>query len=263
MSPFQLLSELDQRMATSLINQVAGAQELPRDVVARIMADADGVPLFIEELTKTVLQKGLTYSDGERISDKEPLSPDAVPTSLHASLMERLDRLPAGKEVVQIGAVIGREFSFEMLQALSPLAGVFLEHALGELVQAGIIVAHGQPPSATYVFKHALLQDAAYASMLRDLRRAIHLRLAEELEKDTAEVGPVPRAYCLAFLRRLAHQIGRLPTIWKLRSARPVASRWPKWSASFATGSARSNFFLVHRKRSDESLPCSWRSGER
>src|SRR5215813_10919713 len=119
------------------------------------------------------------------------LSADVVPTSLHASLMARLDRLPVGKELAQMGAVIGREFSFETLQALSRLPATRLEHALAELVQAGIIIPHGQASFATYAFKHALVQDAAYASLLRDRRRAIHLRLAGILEQDAA--GPATR----------------------------------------------------------------------
>jgi class 3 adenylate cyclase/tetratricopeptide (TPR) repeat protein len=180
----QLLSGLDHLMAGSLINQVAGGRELPRDVVDRILAHADGVPLFIEELTKTVLHKESTHKNGERISPMNALSADVVPTSLHASLMARLDRLPVGKELAQMGAVIGREFSFETLQALSRLPATRLEHALAELVRAGIIIAHGQAPFATYAFKHALVQDTAYASLLRDRRREIHLRLAEALEKD-------------------------------------------------------------------------------
>ena len=180
----QLLSGLDRLMASSLINQVAGGQELPRAVVDRILAHADGVPLFIEELTKTVLHKESTHKNGERASPMNVLSADVVPTSLHASLMARLDRLPVGKELAQMGAVIGREFSFETLQALSRLPATRLEHALAELVQAGIIIPHGQAPLATYAFKHALVQDAAYASLLRDRRREIHLRLAEVLEKD-------------------------------------------------------------------------------
>ena len=189
----QLLSGLDRPMAGSLIKQVAGGQELPQDVVDRIVAHADGIPLFIEELTKTVLHKGLTSNDGERASPMNSLSADVVPTSLHASLMARLDRLPVGKEVAQIGAVIGREFSFEGLQALSLLPTARLEHALGELVEAGIIIPHGQPPLATYAFKHALVQDAAYASLLRDRRRETHLRLAEGLEKEVGGVAAEPQ----------------------------------------------------------------------
>ena len=188
----QLLSGLDRPMAASLIGQVAGGQQLPQEIVDRIVAHADGIPLFIEELTKTVLDKGSTYG-GERASPANSLSADVVPTSLHASLMARLDRLPAGKEAAQIGAVIGREFSFETLQAVSLLPETRLEQAIGELVQAGVIVGHGRPPFATYAFKHALVQDAAYASLLRDRRRETHLRLAESLEQEVGAAAAEPQ----------------------------------------------------------------------
>jgi hypothetical protein len=186
------LSGLDHPTAVSLIKQVVGERELPREVIDRIIVHGDNVPLFIEELTKTVLKR-LQDRHGEHASPLQPLSADVVPTSLYSSLMERLDRSSAGKEIAQIGAVIGREFSFDMIQALSPLPAKQLENVLTELTQAGIIVAHGQPPDATYTFKHALVQDAAYASLLRDRRHAIHLRLAEEMEKDaTIEATELP-----------------------------------------------------------------------
>ena len=125
-----------------------------------------------------------------------------VPRSLHSSLMARLDQLSAGKEVAQIGAVVGREFSFDMMQALTGLPAQRLELALGELTQSGIIIAHGQSPLATYTFKHALVQDAAYTSLLRERRRAIHLRLAEELEQeqepDAAEPHLIARHFAEA-----------------------------------------------------------------
>jgi len=180
----QMLSGLDRRTATDLIKQMSDGRDLPPDVVDRIIAHADGVPLFIEELTKTVLQRGQLRNDGDSTSRLESLSADVVPTSLHASLMARLDRTAAGKEVAQMAAVIGREFSFETMQALSSLPSAQLEQALGELVQAEIISARGQPPFATYTFKHALVQDAAYASLLRDRRRGVHLQLAERMEKE-------------------------------------------------------------------------------
>ena len=179
------LSGLDRKWAISLVREVAGARELPDSVTDRIVAHADGIPLFLEELTKTVLQQ--QELEAERPLPLESLSADVVPTSLYASLMARLDRLPIGKEAAQIGAVIGREFSFETLEALSQIAPQRLERALEELADAGIIVAHGEPPMATYSFKHALVQDAAYASLLRDRRRTIHLRLAKTLEHDATE----------------------------------------------------------------------------
>ena len=182
----KVLSGLDDRLAVSLIKQVAGGRELSPEIIDRIIAHADSVPLFIEELTKTVLA-------GPPGQNGRSLSPDVVPTSLYSSLMARLDRLTVGKEVAQIGAVIGREFSFELMQAVSQLPAKSLENALTELAQAEIIVAHGQPPLASYTFKHALVQDAAYASLLRDQRRAIHLRLAEEMEGDTAGEAAEPQ----------------------------------------------------------------------
>ena len=188
----QVLSGLDDRTAATLVKQVAGGRELPQKIVDRIIAHADSVPLFIEELTKTVLEGPLRSKHGELAATIESLSVDVVPTSLHSSLMARLDRLPAGKDVVQIGACIGREFSFEMAQAVSQLPAQRLEHALAELTKAEIIIAHGQSRLATYTFKHALVQDAAYASLLRDRRRAIHQRIGEELEKNTTGEAAEP-----------------------------------------------------------------------
>ncbi len=191
----QPLSGLDDRLAAAMIKQVAGGRDLPSDVVDRIIAHADCVPLFIEELTSTVLQKRRSNNanGGEPSSPPGLLSADMVPRSLHSSLMARLDQLPGGKEVAQIGAVIGREFSFEMMQTLTRLPAKRLELALEELTQAGIIVPHGQSPFATYTFKHALVQDAAYASLLRERRRAIHLHIAEELERDQAKDAVDPQ----------------------------------------------------------------------
>jgi class 3 adenylate cyclase len=182
-----LLSGLDNRAAAALVRQVAGGRDLPQPVIDRIIAHGDSVPLFIEELTKTVIaQHGAA-------PPLEQLSVDAVPASLHSSLMARLDRLALGKQVAQIGAVIGREFSFEVIGAVSELPEAHLDQALAELAQADIIVAHSQPPFSSYSFKHALVQDAAYASLLRDRRRAIHRRLAEELEKDAAGLAVEPQ----------------------------------------------------------------------
>jgi class 3 adenylate cyclase len=181
----QFLPAFNQRDGASLIKEVIGDRILPKSVIDRILVHADGVPLFIEELTKAVLEKGLLQEGDADFSPFEPLSPDAVPTSLQASLMARLDAVPAAKEVAQIGSVIGREFSFELIQTLSGVAAKRLEQTLGELVQSGLLLERGAPPKATYTFKHALVQDAAYASLLRDERRKFHLAVAETLEKDT------------------------------------------------------------------------------
>src|SRR5262249_22298108 len=170
--------------AASLIEEMTGERELPDDVVDRIIVRADGVPLFIEELTKTVLDAEMLHNGPDRAAAQDAGTIDIVPTTLQASLMARLDRLVVGKEVALTGSVIGREFSFEALQPLLSLTPQQLEHALGERVEAGVINARGRPPEALYTFKHALVQDAAYASLLRERRRALHLRFAECLESD-------------------------------------------------------------------------------
>ena len=196
----QSLNGLDNRHAASLIKAITGERILPKQVVDRIIAHADGVPLFIEELTKTVLDARLKQVNGDN-SLAEPLSPAIVPTTLQASLMARLDRSVAAKEVAQIGSVIGREFPFELLQDLSELPGKGLEEALSELVQTGLATAQGQPPHSTYSFKHALVQDAAYASLLRGRRRNdFYLRLAELLEGQSIRAeGPLPEVIAWHF----------------------------------------------------------------
>jgi class 3 adenylate cyclase len=187
----QLLSTLDRDSAKSLISTVTGDQTLPDQVIDRIIGHADGVPLFIEELTKTVLES--SQRDGHDGPHNEPLSADAVPKSLYASLMARLDRLSAGKEAAQIGSVLGREFSFETLGKLFFRPALQLVRAMSELVDTGLVTARGQPPDAIYTFKHALIQDAAYASLLRDRRRAIHLRVAEILENGIGGIMVEPQ----------------------------------------------------------------------
>lgn len=179
----QTLGGLHPREAASLINSVAEGRIPRQEVVDRIIAHADGIPLFIEELTKTVLDAGIRLAnDQQNLTD--PLTPAIVPTTLQASLMARLDRLVAAKEVAQIGSVIGREFSFELMESVSTLPRKDLQEALGELVQAGLATTYGHTPHSTYTFKHALVQDAAYASLLRERRRSIHLRVAELLEEE-------------------------------------------------------------------------------
>ena len=196
----QALSGLDRRHAASLIRAVTGERTLPKNVVDRIIAHADGIPLFIEELTKTVLDAHLQHSNEQQDLLAEPLSPSIVPTTLQASLMARLDRLVAAKEVAQIGSVIGREFSFELLHELSELPQQDLGDALRELAMSGLATAHGQPPYSTYAFKHALVQDAAYASLLRGRRRSIHLSLAELFERENNHPeGPLPEVIAWHF----------------------------------------------------------------
>ncbi|HEX5326566.1 MAG TPA: adenylate/guanylate cyclase domain-containing protein [Acetobacteraceae bacterium] len=180
-----LLNRLDRRETVDLIAEVTGGRTLPTDVVEQIALRADGIPLFAEELTKTVLDTGqIGHGEGGTTGGSEAAI--LVPSTLQTLLMARLDRLGEAREVAQVGAVIGREFPFGLVRQLSAVVPERLPGLLGELASAGLIAVQGEPPEAIYTFKHALVQDAAYGSMLRDRRKNLHLRLAETLEQDSA-----------------------------------------------------------------------------
>jgi tetratricopeptide (TPR) repeat protein len=180
----QLLNALDRSQAAILVRHVVGEQQFADEAVARIVERSVGVPFFIEELTRSVVDAILRARADDQRAPALPRADEVLPTSLKALLMARLDQLGPGKEAAQASSVIGREFPFEMLQAVSGWPTERLEQALGELTQAELIVPDGPPPNATYVFRHVLIQDAAYASMLRGRRRNFHLRYAKALERD-------------------------------------------------------------------------------
>ncbi len=163
----------------ALIGQILGGKALPREVMDQIVAKADGVPLFIEELTKAVLDAGLLVETGHRFKLAQPGAPLAIPATLHDSLMARLDRLGEIKQVAQVGAVIGREFSPDLLAATITMPEPQLAAALDRLIQGEIIFRRGVPPNASYAFKHTLVQDAAYQSLLKSRRQQLHARIAE------------------------------------------------------------------------------------
>jgi class 3 adenylate cyclase/predicted ATPase len=178
------LNGLGRRQVTAMVERLTGAKALPAVVLEEIVARTDGVPLFVEELTKTVLESGLVR-DGEehRYELAGSLPPLAIPPTLRDSLMARLDRLAPVKEVAQIGATLGREFSHELLAAVVPLGEAALQEAMDQLVAAELVFRRGMPPDATYSFKHALVQDAAYRSILNSKRRQIHARVAAALQE--------------------------------------------------------------------------------
>ena len=183
------LNRLGRDTASAMIRDVAGAKELPAEVFEPIISKTDGVPLFVEELTKMVLESGLLQDAGDRYITVGPLPRLAIPTTLHDSLMARLDRLNAIKEIAQIGAAIGREFTYRLLAAVAPISGIALQSALEQLTRAGLIFERGEPPDSTYTFKHALLQEAAYASLLRGRRQELHRHIADALEDQFAELA--------------------------------------------------------------------------
>jgi class 3 adenylate cyclase/predicted ATPase len=187
------LSRLPRHQAAELTGRVAQGKALPPEVVAQVVAKTDGVPLFVEELTKMVLESGLLQERAERYELTGPLPPLAIPTTLHDSLMARLDRLAAVKGLAQLGATLGREFSYELLQAVSPWDEDTLRRGLHQLVQAEFLYQQGLPPRATYTFKHALIQEAAYQSLLWSIRQQYHQRIAQVLAAqfpETAETHP-------------------------------------------------------------------------
>jgi predicted ATPase len=176
------LPRLPRHQAAEMTGRVAHGKVLPPEVVEHVVAKTDGVPLFVEELTKMVLESGLLQEREERYELTGPLPPLAIPTTLHDSLMARLDRLAAVKAMAQLGATLGREFSYELLQAVSPWDEGTLQRGLQQLVEAEFLYQRGLPPQATYVFKHALIQDTAYQSLLRSTRQGHHQRIAQVLE---------------------------------------------------------------------------------
>jgi len=182
-----MLNRLGEREAVAIITRLVGNKELPADVMAEIVERTDGIPLFVEEMTKAVLEAE-GESEARRTAATVPSPALSVPASLHASLMARLDRLGPAKEVAQIGAAIGREFSHALLAAVMRKPETELDAALDRLTVAGLLFRQGIPPHATYLFKHALVQDAAYGTLLREPRRALHTRIAEALEGQFAEI---------------------------------------------------------------------------
>lgn len=187
------LSRLDRRDGASLVQRVAVDKGLPDAIVDEIVTRADGVPLFVEELTKAVLEAGEDVVDAQQIVSATPPTLHMVPATLHASLMARLDRLGlAAKEVAQIGAAIGREFSFDLVASVARRSKEELLAALDQLVDAGLVFRRGTPPQATFLFKHALVQEAAYNLLLRGQRRELHARIARALEQEFPDGATVP-----------------------------------------------------------------------
>ena len=168
--------------------QIAGGKAIPDEVIDQIANSTDGVPLFVEELTKSVLESGLLREEADRYVLDRALPPLAIPTTLHDSLMARLDRLASVRLVAQTGAAIGREFPYALLRSVSRLPENELQSRLAHLVASELVFQRGIPPDAVYAFKHALVQDAAHGSLLRSARQQLHARIAEALEAYSPEM---------------------------------------------------------------------------
>ena len=182
------LNRLSQRERASLVGHITGGKALPAALLEQIVARTDGVPLFVEELTKALLESDQLRETGDHYVIDQPAQTLAIPTTLQDSLMARVDRLGSAREISQIGAAIGREFPYNVLAAVAGLPDAVLQDALVRLIEAELLFQRGTPPNATYTFKHALIQDTAYSTMLRAKRQQLHSAIALVLEKRSPEV---------------------------------------------------------------------------
>jgi class 3 adenylate cyclase/predicted ATPase len=215
------INRLTRREIDAMIDRVVGNTLLPANIRLDIIERSDGIPLFVEEMTKAVLEAG-----GEGVAQRTGAavpSPLAVPASLHASLVARLDRLGPAKEVAQIGSAIGREFSHALLAAVVRKSEAELGAALDRLIGAGLLFRQGFPPHASYLFNHALVQDAAYSTLLREPRRALHAHIAQTLESQFLEIANTrPEIVAHHFTEA---DLPQKSTIYRLRAGRNAAAR--------------------------------------
>jgi class 3 adenylate cyclase/predicted ATPase len=193
------LNRFGRNQAVTMIDQIISGRTLPAEVLDQIVAKTDGVPLFVEELIKSVLESGLLREESGAYVLAATLTPLAIPSTLHDSLTARLDRLSPIKEIAQIGAAIGREFSHSLLEAVSPIKGPQLQDALRQLMEAELIHERGTAPMVSYVFKHALVRDTAYISLLRGRRQRIHADIAQALKQRDATEESVPAVIAYHF----------------------------------------------------------------
>jgi predicted ATPase len=216
------LNRLPRRQSAELVAAITGGKVLPPEVQQAILAKTDGVPLYIEALTENVLESGLLTEGNDSFSLKASLKELPIPDSLQALLMERVDRLGPAKNIVQTGAAIGREFTYELLQATVEATDGQLKNALDLFVASGLIFQEGEIPLATYHFKHALVQDAAYSTLPKKPRRVLHSRIAKALESRFPErVNMEPEL--LAYHYEQAGLAGPAVHYWQLGARRDVA----------------------------------------
>ena len=176
------LSKLTRTQSAAMVSTLAGGKALPAALLEQILTRTDGVPLFVEELTKSILESGELTEAGDHYETAGSARAVTIPATLRDSLMARLDRFMPVKEIAQIGAAIGREFSYELIAAVAPMPSAQLDNALGQLSESGLAFRRGTPPDAIYTFKHALVQDAAYDSLLKSRRQELHAKIARMIE---------------------------------------------------------------------------------
>ncbi|MGI9303287.1 MAG: ATP-binding protein, partial [Gammaproteobacteria bacterium] len=212
------LNRLGREQVSDIVERLTGGRSMPEDVLQIIASRTDGVPLFVEELTKTVLETGVLKAEGDNYVLDGPLDARAIPGTLHDSLMARLDRLQPLKTVAQTAACIGREFDHRLLASISPLPETELDSALEGLIEAELVYRRGVPSEAHYRFKHALVRDAAYESLLKENRRSIHHRILQSLEKVSNTTPEV-----LAWHAEVAGLTERAIDLWEAASKAAIA----------------------------------------
>ncbi|HKW52158.1 MAG TPA: AAA family ATPase, partial [Stellaceae bacterium] len=213
------IRRLSRRQSLELLQRLTDDKPIPSAISSQILERTDGIPLFIEEMTKSVLESGVLQDAGDHyeLSRSAPLT--AIPTTLRDSLMARLDRLAEVKSVAQVGAAIGRSFSYELLAAILPLSKEAVRDALGRLAASGLIFTRGTPPRADYTFKHALVQEIAYESLLRTRRQDLHRRIAQALGEHFPDVGAA-QPELLAYHYNLAGDTERAIEHWVMAGKR-------------------------------------------
>jgi predicted ATPase len=207
------LTKLTRPQSSALVSQLTRGKALPADLLGQILAKTDGVPLFIEELTKSILESGALKDTGGHWEYSDAVGALAVPLTLRDSLMARLDRFASVKEIAQIGAVIGREFSYELLAAVAPHAQSERDRALAQLIESGLAFQRGTPPDAAYTFKHALVQDAAYDSLLKRRRHELHAKIARVIQDQFPNVADTAPEL-LAHHNTEARQLEKAIPLW-------------------------------------------------
>ena len=222
--PHVTMLNLNRLARAEMIVHVTGGKALPKEIADQIIDRADGVPLFIEELTKTVIESGALADSGDRYTVTEPVPSLAIPMSLNASLLARLDRTAPMREVAQIGAALGRQFSHELISAVAGMPRQQLENSLAQLVSAELIFRRGTPPDAEYTFKHALVQDAAYSTLLRSRRQQLHARITATMESQFPEIVEA-QPEVLARHCAEAGSVEKAVGYW-LRAGQQAIARW-------------------------------------
>src|SRR5271169_3882291 len=252
------LNRLERPEVETMVGHLAGGRPLPGEVVDHIVAKSDGVPLYVEELTKAILGSGVLEARGDAYVLRGALAQLHIPETLQDSLMARLDRAPRLREVAQLGSVLGREFSYDMISALTGLEEEMLQSGLGQLVVDELLYQRGRPPRSRYLFKHALIQDAAYQSLLKRTRQQYHERAAKLLEDRFPEVAST-QPELVAHHYTEANCPAQAVTYWHKAGVAAANRRTSKRSTNFAEAWRWSKRYRIRASGPSASWTCKWR----